>query len=304
MQTKSLEAMNRKTTATLMHELLKAKYLLPTDKLKQRKGTPTSKRGSRGSTRGKRRGQSGRSVGPRPQVSRSDGVIERGIPGFRALKYRCRLNYYDNIDITSGAGTCGTYIYSANGLYDPDITSTGHQPMPFDQMMLSFEHYCVVSAKLTITAKNLNPTYLADVAISLNAGTAASTAYGPLVENGMLVRQRLNVSTLQGSQATLKMPISISRFGSVPTLLDNPDYAGSVAANPAEQSYFHISVWNSYNVTTVNVICEVFIEYEAWFFEPRKNSASLERQLRNLILAEERNKATERKNSPARLGRA
>lgn len=193
----------------------------------------------------------------------------------------------------------GTYVYSANGLYDPDITSTGHQPMPFDQMMLSFEHYCVTGARMTITAKNLNPTYLADVAISLNAGSAATTSYIALVENGVLVRERLNISTLQGSQATLTMPISISRFGSVPQLLDNPDYAGSIAANPAEQSYFHISVWNTYNVTTVNVICEVFIEFDAWFFEPRKNSVSLDRQLRQLIINDERSRS-ESKSSPVR----
>jgi hypothetical protein len=219
-------------------------------------------------------------------------VIERGVPGFKALRYKCRLNYYEgNVDITSGAGSCGTYIYSANGLYDPDITSTGHQPMSFDQMMLSFEHYCVVGARMTVTAKNLNATYLADVALSLNAGSAATSAYATLAENGVLVRERLNVSTLPGSQSTLVMPINIRRFGSVPTLLDNPDYAGSVAANPAEQSYFHISVWNAYNVTPVNVICEVFIEYDAWFFEPRKNSPSLSSQISQLILADERNRA-------------
>jgi hypothetical protein len=156
--------------------------------------------------------------------------------------------------------------------------------MPFDQLMLSFEHYCVVFAKMTVTFKNLNTMYLADVAISLNAGTAPTTAYIPLVENGVMVRQRLNVSTLVDSQATLELPISIAKFGNVPSLLSNPDYSGSVAANPAEQSYFHISVWNTYNVTTVNVIAEVMIEYEAWFFEPRKNSVSLQSKMLALVI--------------------
>lgn len=240
-----------------------------------------------------------RGTGPNPVRQRTNQVVEKGIPGFRRLRYRCKLNYYDNLELSSGAGTAGTYVYSANGLYDPDITSTGHQPMPFDQMMLSFEHYCVTYAQLTVTAKNQNSTYLADVAISLNAGSAPSTNYGQLVENGVLVRERLNLSTLQGSQATLKMPISISRFGSVPQLLDNPDYSGSVAANPAEQSYFHISVWNSYNTTVVAVLCEIFLEFDAVFFEPRKNSVSLDQQLLKLIIADERAKRTESK-TPSR----
>lgn len=237
----------------------------------------------------------GAALGPRPPRVRTNEVIERGFPGFKALRYRCKLNYYENVDLNSGAASAGTYVFSANGLYDPNITSTGHQPMPFDQLMLSFDHYCVVGAKMTVTVRNQNTTYPADVAISLNGSSTAITDYTRLVENGLLVRERLNVVSTANSQGTLVMPINVGKFSSCPSLLSNPDMAGSIAANPVEQSYFHLSCWNGYDATVVNCIWEVFIEYDAWFFEPRKNSPSLEATIRKLLISEEREKMRERK---------
>lgn len=205
------------------------------------------------------------------------------------MRYRCKLNYYDVVTLSTGAGSAGTYVYSANGLYDPDITSTGHQPMPFDQMMLSFEHYCVMNARMTVNFKNASTSNTVGVGISLNAGTTPVTAYGTLIENGEMVRDRLAVSPCDDTLKTLVMPISISRFGAVPSLLSNPDYAGSIASNPVEQSYFHLSAWCPDGVSSVSgIVCEVYITYDAWFFEPRKNSLSVEQALKKLLISEEK----------------
>lgn len=229
--------------------------------------------------------------GPRPPKLQRNEVIERGIPGFAALKYRCKLNYYDQITLSTGAGSAGTYVYSANGLYDPDITSTGHQPMPFDQLMLSFEHYCVMNARMTVNFKNASTTNTVGCGISLNAGSSATSVVGTLIENGVMVRDRLAVSPCDDTLKTLVMPISISRFGAVPLLLDNPDYSGSIAANPVEQSYFHISAWCPDGVSVVSgIVCEVYITYDAVFFEPRKNTVSVEQALKRLLISEEKSK--------------
>lgn len=160
--------------------------------------------------------------------------------------------------------------------------------MPFDQLMLSFEHYVVTSAKLTVNFKNTSTTNTMSVAISLNAGTTPITAYGSLAENGVLVRDRLGMYPYSDSVKTLSMPINVGAFGDVRQLLDNPSYEGSVAANPVEQSYFHISCWNPDTVSSIDCICEIYIVYQAIFREPRKNSPSLEAALKKLILAEEK----------------
>lgn len=245
------------------------------------KGAPA--RSARGSNK-----RNNNSNGPRPQKLQRDEVIERGIPGFRALSYRTKLTYYDVFTISTGAGSAGARVYSANGLYDPDITGAGHQPMPFDQLMLSFEHYVVLRAKCTVNFKSTSTTNTTSVAISLNAGPTPTTAYGSLVENGVLVRDRLGMYPNTGSVKTLSMPIDIAKFGCVRQLRDNPSYEGSVAANPTEQSYFHISAWNPDTVSSIDTICEIYLEYDAIFREPRKNSPSLEAALKRLIIVEEK----------------
>jgi len=256
------------------------KQILPSNNQKRR--SAPARKGKNGA---KKQGK-GRALGPRPPRTRGNEVIERGIPGFRALRYKATLNYYDSFSLNSGTGTVGNYVYSANGLYDPDITGTGHQPMAFDQLMLSFDHYCVTRSRITVNFRNQHATYIISAGISLNGSSAPVTSYVALVENGEMVRVRLNGQGLADCMATLVLPISIAKFGSVTDLLDNPEYHGTIAANPTEQSYFNISVWNTFDSAVVSIIAEVFIEYEAWFFEPRKNSVSINQQLSRLILSE------------------
>jgi len=235
--------------------------------------------------RRQRNGQ--RALGPNPPRVRGNEVIQRGIPGFSALRYKAKLSYFDTVaSLSTGAGTAGTYVISANGLYDPDITSTGHQPMSFDQLMLSFEHYVVTRAQITVNFRNQNSTYNLGCAISLNAGPTPTTNYIQLVENGNLVRTRLQPLNATNSMEALVMPIDVAKFGAVDDLLDNPDYSGTIAANPTEQSYFHISVWNSFDTTVVACYLEFYVEFEAWFIEPRKNSVSLNQQIARLIKTE------------------
>ena len=259
-----------------------AKIYLPAKQQKRRVG---ARRPRRGPSRK-------RSNGPNPAKLQRNEVIERGIPGFRALNYRTKLTYYDVATISTGAGSAGTRVYSSNGLYDPDITGTGHQPMPFDQLMLSFEHYVTTKALMVVNFKNTSTTNTMSVAISANASSTPQTAYGQLCENGVLVRDRLGMYPYADSVKTLSFPIDVGRFGDVRTLIDNPNYEGSVSANPTEQSYFHISCWNPDTVSSTDCICEIYITYTAIFREPRKNSPSLEAALKKLVLAEEKAKGT------------
>jgi len=164
--------------------------------------------------------------------------------------------------------------------------------MPFDQLMLSFEHYVTTKATMTVSFKNTSTSLTQGVAISLNASATPVSAYSSLVENGVLVRDRLGMYPYGDSVKTLTMPVDVGKFGCVRKLVDNPSYEGSVSANPVEQSYFHISCWNPDSVSSIDCIVEVYITYTAIFREPRKNSPSLEAALKRLILVEEKSKAT------------
>jgi hypothetical protein len=57
-------------------------------------------------------------------------------------------------------------------------------------------------------------------------------------------------------------------------LTANPNLWGTVAANPAELTYFHVQAWDS-AAQTGSVNTDVIIEYEAVFLEPRDQTQSL-----------------------------
>jgi len=171
-------------------------------------------------------------------------------------------------------------VFSANGLFDPDISGTGHQPMGFDQMMLSYNHYTVTGAKITLTCKNAN-TSSPTVGIFVAPSTTPITVIDTILEFGMLEFDTLDPMGSYGGNKNLVSACSIRKVQGVRDVIDVTDLAGNSAANPVEQTYFHVQVWNAAGSTAlVNFDC--IIEYTAIFTEPRVLSPSLISKLKVL----------------------
>lgn len=68
------------------------------------------------------------------------------------LTLTTKLTYMEFFSLNPGAaGAADTYVFQLNGLYDPNITGTGHQPAGFDELMLLYEHYEVLGSKIQVT---------------------------------------------------------------------------------------------------------------------------------------------------------
>jgi len=228
--------------------------------------------------------------GANPLVARRQGDEWqiRGIPLFPARSKRMLLRYADTFSLTSTTGAVASYVFSANGLYDPNITGTGHQPMGFDQMMVSYEHYCVLGARIRINARcgsvtNTFPT----VAVSLSAAATPITNSQQITECGNAVLQFLYPQGIYGGMRTVENAIDIAKFGGVNDVLDNPEFRGDIATNPTEQMYFHVQTFDTELITCATSI-DVVIEYEAVFTEPRQLSQSVTKSLIQHIRAEEK----------------
>jgi len=73
-------------------------------------------------------------------------LVLSGFPQSKLVKMR----YVDcNLTLDPGAGLITSHVYSANSVYDPDITATGHQPMGHDQWSKIYRRYTVLSSKIT-----------------------------------------------------------------------------------------------------------------------------------------------------------
>jgi len=209
-------------------------------------------------------------------------ALLRSTPLFPASS-RKKLFYYEpGINLAGTAGVIAQYVFSANGLYDPNITGTGHQPLGFDTMMLYYEQYTVLASKIRIRAAG-NGIQPAVVSLCLAPDTTTGVITDT-VENGLgkstIVDGRSGGGygtgeRLKSLELSCDVPKYFGRRGGR-SILDDTLLYGTVAANPTEQVYYQINTWGFGTFTdNTSVPLDVLIEYDAVFWEPRKVAAQL-----------------------------
>lgn len=194
-------------------------------------------------------------------------------PLFNETKW-ARMRYNEvNVAFNIGTPNATGYVFTANGLYDPNITSVGHQPLGFDQMMLIYEHYTVTKAKITVTFTNLssNPIY---VALYISPDGTILTDPNQIVENGQIKKTYLEKVAVDGATKTLVLYCDIAKENGIKSVLLENDYRGTIAANPVEQSYFVLAAWDPFSGVGASVQATALIEYTARFTEPKKLTTS------------------------------
>jgi len=200
---------------------------------------------------------------------------------------RKRLFYYDTSALTTTSGVMTSYVLGANGLYDPNITGIGHQPVGFDQMMVFYDHYVVANCKCTVSFLNASTTNAPQVALSLNSTASPVSDPTILAESGFVVRDWLNLLGTNDSIKTMSLTCNISKFNGVPKTRDNPELWGTIASNPSEMSYFNLSIYDVSGGTST-VRFQFMLEFDVWFIEPRKITISTSKALHRLLVSEEK----------------
>lgn len=76
-------------------------------------------------------------------------IPRRKIIGF-PKKMCVSLKYVTDIEVPSHEDGAAPYIFRMNSIFDPDVTSTGHQPFGHDQYQAIYSKYCVIGAKVKV----------------------------------------------------------------------------------------------------------------------------------------------------------
>lgn len=208
-----------------------------------------------------------------------DGMIRNGFtPGLSKLTFLGRLRYgAASLNFTSTTGAIGRYVFTANGLFDPNITGGALAPAGFSQLMLSYNHYVVLRANITAIFTN-NATTPSIVGIVVHGDTSGSSDPSNMIELPWSEMTDLTPYGVYGSTKTLKMSVDISKFCG-DKVRNDPIYRGDVLTNPSEQCYFHCLTYGLKGGSSDTFIT-VRIDYEAIFTEPRELNPSL---LRNVL---------------------
>lgn len=183
------------------------------------------------------------------------------------------LKYYEAVSRTSTAGAFTSYFFSANGLYDPNTTGTGHQPMYFDQLTSMYNHYIVHSSYIAVKIIPFNTTgsssgtavIMGDDAASLTTSTISSA----IEQKGA---KWCNLPIYEDNQVyerTLRHSYNKRR---VFKNYKNTELVGTASANPAEGWYYVIALRSDDNATTTTWLLKCQVHYRVTFFE-RKDIA-------------------------------
>jgi len=188
--------------------------------------------------------------------------------------------YYDYAqNLTGTAGLMASRVYTANGIYDPDITGTGHQVIGFDQLMLAYEHYTVIRAKLTITFLN-NSSQATRCGVYLNPDSSPLTDPTRIMENGLVKYVSMDSKSSPGTGERIRsvsIDCDVKKFFGKAKYSDltEIDYQGTVAANPPEQVYFVVFAYCPFSVgEATNVLYDAVLSYDVIYTEPRKLTIS------------------------------
>ncbi|AXH74142.1 MAG: putative capsid protein [Cressdnaviricota sp.] len=201
---------------------------------------------------------------------------ERYTPFIMPNKWKCKLRYFEIFSLNPGAGTADHRVFSATGLYDPDITGAGHQPRGFDQIMQFYNHYVVIGSKATlrfmpIGATNANTSLFG---ISLNDSATAMTS--STLEDFMETKfasKRKGIAGLvyQGSytkDAMVTKTFSHKKFFRKPA--NDTEFQGTASSNPTDQAYFTCSAYSPDEATDSGAVnYHVVIDYICLFTEPK-----------------------------------
>ncbi len=191
-------------------------------------------------------------------------------------KFTTKLKYVEEISLNPPAGgVMLAHYFSANGLFDPNVTGTGHQPMGFDQLMLFYDHYTVIGAKINVRAKNDDPSINCVFGVDItDTNTSLSTFnISRYLENGRKNWRYLGYDTTSANSGNITYKVNPAKYLGRSNPLSEPQLKGSATTNPAEEAFFQIAVGSPQSRDGTFVDMVVSIEYLVVFTEPKSNLA-------------------------------
>lgn len=221
----------------------------------------------------------------RPYKKRSNTRVKRNAKmgkGF-APKMTMTLKYSERLDITMTAGVQGKAAFRCNSLAKPNVISTGHQPMGFDQMSLIYNHYTVIGAKIKwqcVQAQN-SQSVAFRYGCYIDDGSMGNVTFDNIAEQTQASQERLMGPDGAKTVWFTQKWSAKKQFGG--SILGNDNLQGNCnntiggttgATDPAEMSNFVLICRPGDNASTAITLVNVDIEYIVVFEELKKLASS------------------------------
>lgn len=207
----------------------------------------------------------------RPKTTLSKTTINAGL-GF-PKKMVMSHKYFEIVTLQADTGVLKTYNFSANSMYDPNVTGTGHQPMYFDQMSTIYDHWVVIGSKINVTVSNLlttNTTSTVGVYLNDDATVTPVTLYS-FVEHSKSQHKQLAAGTNNNVRFSLNYSAK-KTYGK--SLLANNSLQGTISSNPSETINYTLFVQPTDQISNQYYVVEFDIKYIAVWSELKDINSS------------------------------
>lgn len=190
-----------------------------------------------------------------------------------------KFKYVDQIQVNSGVGTASDFYFNAAGMFDPNGTGFGHQPLCFDQWMQLYNHYTVIGSKIVaqFTTSSSDPiSGPAYVGIMLKDGVSSETGqnFNELAEQPSSRFKQLSTGNARGT-TTVVNRYSAKKFFANKAVMADDNLKGTATTNPTESAYYHIIACPiDPSIDGALLYCTVTITYIAILTEPKRIAPS------------------------------
>lgn len=206
-----------------------------------------------------------------PEAKRARTSEARMIPGLGPLENGfpnsiiTNIRYCEYLSLTSTLGGTGSNVFRANGIFDPDYTSTGHQAMFRDAYAGVYDYYTVLGSKITVTYQSRSSTVGFIVGLQTSDTPTLSSSVTTWMEQNNGVHALIgNANT--GSKTLFATFSPQEQLGS-DTKDDNSSLT-SVGSDPSSGTggyYYGVLVAAEDAASTVSCTCMIEIEYTVKF---------------------------------------
>lgn len=188
-----------------------------------------------------------------------------GVPQTQIVK----LKFSERVSLNPGvAGLADNIVYRANGMFDPSVTYTGHQPMFYDTFLgnrntnAPYHEFVVLGSKIKCEFVSTTASESNRVGIYLSNSPTAITDPIQLDELKACSRRILGPPDGGNGVCTLYKNFSAKKWFGHKNVTDEKDMIGNYNTDPLTQAYFHCYAHGlGDDTTTLKVV--VTIEYIA-----------------------------------------
>lgn len=191
------------------------------------------------------------------------GIFGGNIFGF-PQKIITRLRYHDDLTFTTTTAVGGN-VFRLNSLFDPDQTGVGHQPLWRDTFASIWNHYTVISSKITVNFSHGQNSVPMLVGITVGDDSTFTSTVNTLIEQSKTNYTCMNWSG--PSVRTLTDTYSALRDESIDPYAGSSLLRTAQGSNPTED--YLAFVWGIAvdKTTSVTWNASVTIEYNVLYSE-------------------------------------